>query len=467
MADNITLNVGTGGATLATDDAGVAGHVQFTKLSMSADGSATPIPADASGLDVDVTGIAAGNNVIGQVKISDGTDVALVTAGGLLQVDASGAAVPVTDNGGSLTVDGSVTAVSATAANLKAEVVGTGTFAVQADTELTLADMDTGVGTDNRAVVGLVRAESGGGTLVGSANPLPTSPTNATAANLKVEATVAAAQSIAATNAGTFAVQESGGALTALQLIDNIVSGTGANISQIGGAAAPIGAGLEATALRVTVASDSTGVLSVDDNGGALTVDGTVTAVSGTAANLKAEVTLAAAQTLATVTAVTGITNALPAGTNAIGKLAANSGVDIGDVDVLSIAAGTNAIGNVGLIPRTTGGLSMFKSIDLDETEEEVKGSAGQLYGFYAFNNSAAGTAMFFKFYDQTAAGVTVGTTAPTMTFELDGKQGMVIHFPQGLACGTGITWAATTGVADADSGAPGANVCLLNCWYA
>jgi hypothetical protein len=37
------------------------------------------------------------------------------------------------------------------------------------------------------------------------------------------------------------------------------------------------GGGTEATALRVTVASDSTGVLSVDDNGGSLTVDGTVT----------------------------------------------------------------------------------------------------------------------------------------------------------------------------------------------
>ena len=45
-------------------------------------------------------------------------------------------------------------------------------------------------------------------------------------------------------------------------------------------------------------------------------------------------VNIAAGQTVA---AVTAITNALPAGTNAIGKLAANSGVDIGDVDVTSI----------------------------------------------------------------------------------------------------------------------------------
>jgi len=41
---------------------------------------------------------------------------------------------------------------------------------------------------------------------------------------------------------------------------------------------------------------------------------------------------------------------ALPAGTAAIGKLAANSGVDIGDVDILSIAAGDNNIGNVDIV---------------------------------------------------------------------------------------------------------------------
>lgn len=44
------------------------------------------------------------------------------------------------------------------------------------------------------------------------------------------------------------------------------------------------GGGTEATALRVTVANDSTGVLSVDDNGGLLTVDGTVTVTDGAGA---------------------------------------------------------------------------------------------------------------------------------------------------------------------------------------
>lgn len=56
----------------------------------------------------------------------------------------------------------------------------------------------------------------------------------------------------------------------------------------------------------------------------------------------------------------------LPAGTNAIGKLVANSGVDIGDVDVLSIAAGDNNIGNVdvlSVIPGT-GATNSGKAVD-------------------------------------------------------------------------------------------------------
>lgn len=48
------------------------------------------------------------------------------------------------------------------------------------------------------------------------------------------------------------------------------------------------GGGVEAGALRVTIASDSTGVLSVDDNGGALTVDGSVTSNAGTDLNTSA-----------------------------------------------------------------------------------------------------------------------------------------------------------------------------------
>lgn len=176
---------------------------------------------------------------------------------------------------------------------------------------------------------------------------------------------------------------------------------------------------------------------------------------------------------------------ALPAGTNAIGKLAANSGVDIGDVDILSIAAGdnnignvdvasiaagANSIGNVGLIGRTSGGMTIFRSIDLDESEEEVKATAGQVFSITAFNTTAA--PLYLKFYNLTAANTSVGTSTPVLTFvvpanaDSDGA-GFVWNNAIGFAFSTAISVAVTTGVADNDTGAPGANACIVNIGFA
>lgn len=164
------------------------------------------------------------------------------------------------------------------------------------------------------------------------------------------------------------------------------------------------------------------------------------------------------------------VVSALPAGTNQIGKLAANSGVDIGDVDVTSISAGSNLIGDVGIGVRTSGGTTIFRSIDLDETEEEVKATAGQVYWIHCMNLSAA--KVFLKFYNATAATVVVGTTTPVLTFPVPttgdtNGAGFNLAIPNGIAFGTAITVAATTGVADNDTGAPGANEVVLNMGYA
>lgn len=154
----------------------------------------------------------------------------------------------------------------------------------------------------------------------------------------------------------------------------------------------------------------------------------------------------------------------LQTSTNAIGKLAANSGVDIGDVDVTSISAGSNLIGDVGLQPRTSNGLSYFRSIDLDETEEEVKGSAGQLYGWFIHNK--ASTTTYVKIYNDTAANVSVGTTTPVLTIPMPANSSANMIFPIGVAFSTAITAAATTGVADNDTGAPAANDLIIDLFY-
>jgi len=127
---------------------------------------------------------------------------------------------------------------------------------------------------------------------------------------------IAAAQTIAVTNAGTFAVQ----AACTLAAETTKVIGT-VNL-----------AAAQTLATVTTVGTVTTITNAVTVNGGA-----------GQTSDIK--VTLdSEAVVLGAGTAEIG---KLAAGTAAIGKLAANSGVDIGDVDVTSIAAGTNTIGGV------------------------------------------------------------------------------------------------------------------------
>jgi len=66
---------------------------------------------------------SGGSNCSPQIQIKQGGNVAAVTAGNALKTDASATTQP---------VSGTVTAAQATAANLNATVVGTGTFATQA-----------------------------------------------------------------------------------------------------------------------------------------------------------------------------------------------------------------------------------------------------------------------------------------------------------------------------------------------
>ena len=116
------------------------------------------------------------------------------------------------------------------------------------------------------------------------------------------------------------------------------------------------------------------------------------------------------------------------------------------------------------LTPTTTGGLTIFRSIDIDESEEEVKASAGNVYGYYFANTNAA--ARYLKFYNATAASVSVGTTTPVMTLYMPPSSAGHVAFPYPIGFATAICVAATTGVADADTGAPSANDCLVMVYY-
>lgn len=133
---------------------------------------------------------------------------------------------------------------------------------------------------------------------------------------------------------------------------------------------------------------NATGALKVEifDGGDSHTIDGTVTAnLSATDNTVLDNIdtsTAAAATSLGTLdNAISGsemqvdVVGALPAGTNAIGKLAANSGVDIGDVDITSIAAGNNNIGDVDIASIAAGTNAIGKVIppDYDVTSHTAK----------------------------------------------------------------------------------------------
>ena len=82
----------------------------------------------------------------------------------------------------------------------------------------------------------------------------------------------------------------------------------------------------------------------------------------------------------------------LGAGTAAIGKLAANSGVDIGDVDVASIAAGDNNIGNVDLASAIPSGTNLIGKTSVgQDTSTIYNGTTALTPKFAAINVASSG----------------------------------------------------------------------------
>lgn len=140
-------------------------------------------------------------------------------------------------------------------------------------------------------------------------------------------------------------------------------------------------------------------------------------------------------------------------------------GVTITGTPDVAVTNTPSITGSVNLVPATTGGLTIFRSIDLDESEEEIKATAGQIYGLF-ISNLHASSRRYIKFYNATAASVTVGTTTPVITIPFGADKEGWVPFPTGIAFGTAISVAATTGLADNDTGAPGANEVVVNVFY-
>lgn len=456
MADNVEAGSGSGGPTFATDDIGGIPAVQVPriKLMLGADGvndgdvsSANPLPISDAGGTLTVDGTVAVTNaglteLAAAINASNQMDVNIAASGATVPVSLTSTTitgtVAVTDNAGSLTVDGTVTANLAAGTNnigdvdvltvpAPLNVIGTGTEATAL--RVTIASDSTGV---------LSIDDNGGSITVDGTFWQATQPVSLTSTT--VTGTVAVTQSGTWDEVG---INDSGNSIT----VDAPV-GTPAFVRLSDGAAA-------ITTLPVSLASvpshavTNAGTFAVQVDGSALTalqlIDDSIFTDDAAFTPGTSKVSIAGFQADETST----------------------DSVDEGDAGAARMTLDRKQI--VTTQPHTAGGLTIFKSLDIDETEEEVKASAGQVYGWSITNFATA--VRHIKFYNATAANTTVGTTTPVMTISVPGNatddtQSVMNFGGMGVAFDTAISVACTTGLADADTTAPGASDVSIMVFY-
>jgi hypothetical protein len=203
--------------------------------------------------------------------------------------------------------------------------------------------------------------------------------------------------------------------------------------------------------------SDAGGTISVDDGAGSLTVDGSVslaaavpagsneiggvnqTKVAGTAVDVNSGNKSAGTQRIVIATDQPQLTNALKVDGSAV-------------TQPVAVAA------------QASGGWSVSRLLAAGSTNAtSVKASAGQVGGWYLFN--AATSTRYLKLYNKASA-PTVGTDTPFMTIPVPAGAAANVELTAGIAMGTGIAFALTTGVADSDTGAVTANDVVVNLLY-
>lgn len=325
---------------------------------------------------VDTTGLATSTiqtDGTQKSQIVDAGGEAVTVTGGKLDVNASvdttGLATSAkqdTGNTSLASIDGKITAVNTGAVVVSSSALPTGAAnQTKQDTgNASLASIDAGTPaalgqTTMAASMPVVIASNQSAVPVSGTFFQATQPVSAAALPLPSGAATSALQTQPGVDIGDVTINNaSGGSAVNIQDGGNIITVDGTVTANTG-----LSQPLTDTQLRavpvpvsgtVTVDTSLLSTAAKQDSQTALltTIDGDTSNLDvALSTRLKAADTLAAVTLVGTVTAVTAISNALPAGNN-----------NIGDVDVASIAAGTNIIGKVGIdqtTPGTTNGVQV------------------------------------------------------------------------------------------------------------
>lgn len=441
MADNFTADVGSGGDTFGADDIGGVKYPR-SKIIIGADGtndgdvsSANPLPV--TGTITAVTSLTnalpAGTNAIGKLAANSGVDIG--------DVDVTS----VISGTGATNLGKAVDAVAG------ATDTGVAILAVRDDALAALTPVEGDyVNLRVNSTGALHVTGGGGGTQYAVDDALGATPTGTLALAIRDDA-LSALTPVEGDGIGLRV--DANGALWVIP--SGSVAVTNAGLTELAAAinaSSQMDVNIAASNATITVASHAVtnaGTFPVQVDGNALTslqlLDNVIVADDAAFTPGSTSVSMAGFQADETAT----------------------DSVDEGDAGAARMTLDRKVIVNPQ--PHTAGGLSTARSLDLDETEEEIKGTAGQVYGWNITNFRT--TTVYVKFYNDTAANVIVGTTTPLFTLAIPGNSSDDTMLAQslggmGIAFSAAITWAATTGLADNDTGAPAANDVAGTVWY-
>jgi hypothetical protein len=517
MADNVTFAAGNNstppdGFIASTDDCGASGHAQRVKLSYSADGVATHVPADADGLlvnlgannDVTVTGSVTANagtnlNTSALALESGGNLAAAVTAlqlldnavaGSEFQVDIVAALPAGTNNIGDVDVLSVVPGTAATSLGKAVDSAAGGTdtgvalLVVRDDSLATLTPADgdyTHLRVNSTGALHVTGA--GGGTQYVEDVAHVTADTGTMALVVRQDANTSLVDTdgdyapLQVNSTGSLKTTVTSGSITVANEVDtnvlSVIPGTGAtNLGKAEDGAHTTGdVGVMALAVRQNTQSDFGAdgdyvPLSVADDGGVRVSSTNTAAASPIAVRISdgsafptpgSDYTHDAALTVATTAGPALIARASTAAPTAVS-------VD----DAVLLWATLNGALAVAPVASIAGGATGGKLVSAASTNAtNIKNAAGKLLMLTASNVNA--DERYLKVYN-TAGAPTVGTDTPVFTFIIPGNAagaGTNIPIPStGINFSTGISIALTVEATDAGTTGVAANEIVVNYAY-